>query len=100
MTGVCAAAAMADGSNALTVVTVRNIAAVALLAAWLGFAGVSFALPARDLGIATLVAIPLAANNYLLNAAFAYIPVPLAVLIFYLWPAITCLLYTSPSPRD
>ena len=89
MTGVCAAAAMADGSNALTVVTVRNIAAVALLAAWLGFAGVSFALPARDLGIAALVAIPLAANNYLLNAAFAYIPVPLAVLIFYLWPAIT-----------
>jgi drug/metabolite transporter (DMT)-like permease len=43
----------------------------------------------RDFGIVALIAIPMTANNYLLNAAFGEIPVPLAVLIFYLWPALT-----------
>ena len=88
MVGVCSALAMGAGSTPLTVVTVRTAETVLLLSAWFRFAGVPFALPRADLRRALLVAIPLTANNYLLNAAFGLIPVPLAVLIFYLWPAI------------
>jgi drug/metabolite transporter (DMT)-like permease len=52
---------------------------------------VRFALPRRDLALAGGIAAPMAVNNYLINAAFAEIPVPLVVLIFYTWPAITTL---------
>ena len=89
MTGVCTALAIGGGSNPLTVVTARTIVTVLLLLAWLRFAGVALAMPRRDMMLAVLIAIPLSINNYLLNAALAEIPVPLAVLIFYLWPAIT-----------
>lgn len=89
MTGVCTALAIGGGSNPLTVVTARTIVTVLLLAAWFRFAGIALAMPRRDVALALLIAIPLSMNNYLLNAAFAEIPVPLAVLIFYLWPAIT-----------
>ena len=89
MTGVCTVLAIDGGSNPLTVVTARTIVTVLLLVAWLRFAGVALAMPRRDVALAVLIAIPLSINNYLLNAAFAEIPVPLAVLIFYLWPAIT-----------
>ena len=89
MVGVCSALAIEAGSNPLSVVTVRTAETIALLAAWFRFAGVPLTLPRRDLGFTVLIAIPLTANNYLLNAAFALIPVPLAVLIFYLWPALS-----------
>ena len=89
MVGICTALAIDGGSNPLTVVTLRTIVTVLLLLAWLRFAGVALALPRRDLAIALLIAIPLSMNNYMLNAAFGEIPVPLVVLIFYLWPAIT-----------
>jgi drug/metabolite transporter (DMT)-like permease len=89
MTGICTALALQDGSNPLTVVTVRTLSAVGLLAAWLVLQQVSLRLPRRDAGIALLIGIPLCVNNYMINAAIGEIPVPLAVLIFYTWPAIT-----------
>lgn len=89
MVGVCSALALAGGSNPLAVVTVRAAVTVLLLVSWLRLSGVRLALPRRELGLALLIAIPLGINNYLLNAAFAEIPVPLVILIFYLWPAIT-----------
>ncbi|MGH8668639.1 MAG: DMT family transporter [Burkholderiales bacterium] len=42
-----------------------------------------------DALIAALIGIPLCINNYMLNAAIGEIPVPLVVLIFYLWPALS-----------
>jgi drug/metabolite transporter (DMT)-like permease len=89
MVGVCTALAIGAGSNALTVVTVRTAHTVVLLLVWFRLVGLPLALPPRDLARACIVAIPLALNNYMLNAAFGLIPVPLAVLIFYLWPAIS-----------
>ncbi len=89
MVGVCSALAIGAGSNPLTVVTVRTAETVALLFAWLRFAGAPLALPRGDAGRVVLIALPLTLNNYMLNAAFGLIPVPLAVLIFYLWPAIS-----------
>ena len=47
------------------------------------------ALPPRERAIAVAIGIPLCINNYLLHLAIAEIPVPLVVLLFYLWPAIT-----------
>jgi drug/metabolite transporter (DMT)-like permease len=89
MTGICTALALQAGSNPLTVVTVRTITAIALLAAWLGVNRASFALPRRDAAIALLIGLPLCVNNYMINAAIGEIPVPLAVLIFYTWPGIS-----------
>lgn len=89
MTGICTALALGGGSNPLTVVTVRTIATVLLLLGWLRLVGVPLGMSRRDLALAVLIAVPLSMNNYMLNAAFAEIPVPLVVLIFYLWPAIT-----------
>ncbi|MGH8668638.1 MAG: hypothetical protein ACREUH_05340 [Burkholderiales bacterium] len=47
MTGICTALALQSGSNPLTVVTVRTCAAIALLAAWLLYNGISLKLPRR-----------------------------------------------------
>ena len=89
MTGICTALALQGGSNPLTVVTVRTVTALALLLAWFYLMKVPFRLPRRDASIALAIGIPLSINNYMINAAIGEIPVPLAVLIFYTWPAIT-----------
>jgi drug/metabolite transporter (DMT)-like permease len=89
MTGICTALALQGGSNPLTVVTVRTCTALALLMAWFFLMKVSFRLPRRDAVIALAIGIPLCINNYMINAAIGEIPVPLAVLIFYTWPAIS-----------
>jgi len=89
MTGICTALALEAGSTPLTVVTVRTLAAIALLAGWLLYSRIPLRLGKRDLAIALLIGIPLCINNYMLNAAIGEIPVPLVVLIFYTWPALT-----------
>lgn len=89
MVGICTALALGGGSDPLTVVTLRTLGTVALFLTWFRIAGVPFAMPARDRAIALAIGIPLCINNYLINLAIAEIPVPLVVLLFYLWPAIT-----------
>lgn len=89
MVGVCSALALDAGANPLTVVTVRTAETVVLLLAWFRVAGVPLRAGWPDLLRAGVIAVPLTINNYLLNSAFGLIPVPLAVLIFYLWPALS-----------
>ena len=89
MVGVCTGLALEGGSNPLTVVTARTLGVVALFLAYFRIAGVSLAMPARELAIAIAIGVVFCFNNYTLNAAIGEIPVPLAILIFYLWPAIT-----------
>lgn len=89
MVGICTALALRGGSTPLTVVTVRWLGTLALLAAYFHLVRAPVALSSRERLTATLIAIPLCVNNYCLNAAIAEIPVPLVVLIFYLWPALT-----------
>jgi drug/metabolite transporter (DMT)-like permease len=89
MVGVCTGLALEGGSNPLTVVTVRTLGVVALFLAYFLVARVSVAMPRRELAIAIAIGVVLCLNNYAINAAMGEIPVPLAVLIFYLWPAIT-----------
>ena len=89
MVGICTGLALGGGATPLTVVTLRTLGTVALFLAWFRIAGVPLTLAPRERVIAVAIGIPLCANNYLLNLAMAEIPVPLAVLLFYLWPAIT-----------
>jgi drug/metabolite transporter (DMT)-like permease len=89
MVGVCTALALAGGATPLTVVTLRTLSSVALFLVWFRLAGVPLSLPPRERAIAAAIGIPLCINNYLLHLAIAEIPVPLVVLLFYLWPGIT-----------
>lgn len=89
MVGICTVFALEDGANPLALVTLRSVGTMALMIAWFRLAGVRFDLPRREVAIALAIGLPLCANNYLINLAIAEIPVPLVVLIFYLWPAIT-----------
>ncbi len=89
MVGICTGLALQGGSTPLTVVTVRTLGTLAIFLLYFRIAGVSLAMPARERAIALAIGIPLCLNNYFMNVAMAEIPVPLAVLIFYLWPAIT-----------
>lgn len=89
MVGVCTGLALGGGGNVLTFLTIRTLGVIAVLAVYFRVAGVTLVLPARDRGIAAGIGLIQCLNAYLIAAAIAEIPVPLAVLIFYLWPAIT-----------
>ena len=89
MVGVCTGLAQGGGADPLTVVTLRTLGTVALFVAWFRIARVPLALPPRERAVAIALGVPLCINNYLLNLAIAEIPVPLVVLLFYLWPAVT-----------
>ena len=89
MVGICTGLALDAGAAPLTVVTLRTVGTVALFLTWFRMTGVPMGLAPREGAIAAAIGIPLCINNYLLNLAMAEIPVPLAVLLFYLWPAFT-----------
>ena len=89
MVGVCTGLALGGGASPLAVVTLRTLGTVALFVAYFFIARVGFSMAPRERAIAVAIGIPMCLNNYLVNAAMEQIPVPLVVLIFYLWPAIT-----------
>lgn len=89
MVGVCTGLALAGGGDVLTFLTIRTLVVIALLVVYLRIAGVPLALPARERAIACGIGLIQCLNAYLIAASIAEIPVPLAILIFYLWPAIT-----------
>ncbi len=88
MVGVSTALALQGGATPLTVVTLRSIGALIIFVAYFRGARIAWALSRRDRFTAFGIGIPLCVNTYCINAAIAEIPVPLAILIFYLWPAI------------
>jgi drug/metabolite transporter (DMT)-like permease len=91
LVGICTGLAMQGGSTPLTTVTVRTLGTIAIFVLYFRAAGVRLAMPRREVLIALAIGIPLCVNNWFINLAIAHIPVPLAVLIFYLWPALTTL---------
>ena len=78
--------AFAGGSNALTVVLVRNGVAALAVGAFLVITGAPMALQPRERLIAAAIGILLALNNISLNLAIERVPVPVAVLSFYTYP--------------
>ena len=89
MVGVCTGLALEAGANPLATVALRAVGTLVVLAAYFTATGVALAIPMREILIALAIGLPLCLNNYLINAAFAELPVPLVVLLFYLWPGIT-----------
>lgn len=89
MVGVTTGLGLEGGGSPLTIVTVRTLCVVVLLFLYCRIAGVSLALPLRDRWIACAIGVALCTNNYTLNEALGRISVPLGVLIFYTWPAMT-----------
>ncbi len=78
--------AFSGGSNALTVVLVRNGFATLFIAAFMLAIGAPMALRPRERAIALALGLLLALNNITLNLAIERVPVPVVVLTFYTYP--------------
>jgi len=91
MVGISTGLGLEGGASALTIVTLRMVGVVALFLAWYRFTGVSLALPPRERRIAIAIGVVMCFNNWAINESLARIPVPLAILIFYLWPALSAI---------
>lgn len=92
--GVFTAVAFDGHTSTLAVIAVRAVAVAIILGIYLKLAGVRLALPANEMRIACALGVVLAVNNYTLTAAIERIPVPLAIMLFYLWPALTAIVST------
>lgn len=84
-----AGVAYAGGSDVLSVVTTRTAIAALALFCFMRLRGVPIALPPRQRLIAFALGVPLGLYSYGLLGAIEYIPVALAVLIFYTYPLFT-----------
>lgn len=93
------------GSNPLTVQTLRFAAFVVCAFAWFRLTGRSLRLPPRQLAIAYGVGVAYFAASGGLLGSIAFIPISLAVLIFYTFPLLI-VVYTSildrrwPAPME
>ena len=79
------------GSNALSVLTLRTSVASAALYVLLRLRGVGCALPPRRRYASLAAGVLLAAYSYGLLGAMEYIPVALAVTLFYTYPMLTAI---------
>ncbi len=89
MVGITTGLSLEGGSTPLTIVAIRSVVVVVIFAIYFRLAGVSLAMTPRERSIALAIGLILCLNNWTLNESLAHIPLPLAILIFYLWPAIT-----------
>jgi len=78
--------AFAAGSNALTVVVVRNAVGALAVAVCLMAMRAPLSLSRRDHLVAAAIGVVLALNNLTLNMAIERVPVPVAILAFYTFP--------------
>jgi drug/metabolite transporter (DMT)-like permease len=80
------------GSDALALNATRTVVAALIVAALLRIQGLSVALSARERRIVPLLGMANAGYSFALYAALAYVPVAMAVLIFYTYPIWTALI--------
>ena len=89
---VCARAAFEGGSNASTVVALRCLFAVLAIGVAVKLGGVSDRSTARDRRLMLAFGLLFAANVYSFYKAVELLRVPLAILIFYVYPLMTGML--------
>ncbi len=89
---VCARAAFEGGSNASTVVTLRCLFAVLAIGVAVKLGGVPDRSTARDRRLMLALGLLFAANVYSFYKAVELLRVPLAILIFYVYPLMTGML--------
>ncbi|MGG5811668.1 EamA family transporter [Falsiroseomonas sp. CW058] len=80
------------GSNTLTVVTARGLIGAALLAAFVAASGRGFAMPRRSLRLGLLAGLAYSAMSYGFIGAVAYVPVAVAVLVYFTHPVLLAIL--------
>jgi len=87
------------GLNSLTLNFLRFLALVAILALWIGFKGDGYRLPLRALVITLFMGLLVACAGVTNFASIAFIPVSLAILIFYTYPLVTLILNSIVERR-
>lgn len=83
---VCARVAYEHGSNALTVVTLRSIGALLILAVLLRIDRLPMLPPPGQRMRTAALGLLLLVQSFSLNASYQYMPVGLALIVFYLCP--------------
>lgn len=79
------------GTNALTIMTLRYLSLALILAAWLLIGGRSLKVPARTLAVCLVIGVTFVGTAGGALASIVYMPVSLAVLVFYTYPTLTLL---------
>jgi drug/metabolite transporter (DMT)-like permease len=77
------------GADSLTMVTIRGLIGVPLLYLWLRVGAVPKPMSARETAIALLFGVMFAGNVYLLFVAIEVMPVPIAILTYFVYPLLT-----------
>jgi len=88
-TAVLSRSALDSGADVLALVTFRNIAIALILFLYLNASGKAWTLGPRERNFALAIGLVQCANSYAINKALQLIPVPLAVLIYYIYPVLT-----------
>jgi drug/metabolite transporter (DMT)-like permease len=81
-----------SGADALTMVTIRGIIGIPLLYAWLRLGMRPAPMSARQTWIALGFGVMFAGNVYLLFVAIELMPVPIAILTYFVYPLLTGLI--------
>lgn len=87
------------GSNALTILSLRFFAVALVVGLWLRLTGGSFAVSSRGLLASALVGVCFISVSGGTLVSVSYIPVNLAVLIFYTYPMMTLLVVCAMQRR-
>ncbi len=87
------------GSNALTILTLRFLAIALIVGLWLRVTGGSFAVSTRGMLASALVGVCFISVSGGTLVSVSYIPVNLAVLVFYTYPMMTLLVVSAMERR-
>ena len=77
------------GAGALTVATLRGVVAIVFMLVWMGATPAAVALSRRDVAIALFLGVLFAGNVLGVYTALANLPVPIAILAYFIYPLLT-----------
>lgn len=77
------------GAGALTVATLRGVVAIIFMLVWMGLTPAAVALSRRDVAIALFLGVLFAGNVLGVYTALASLPVPIAILAYFIYPLLT-----------
>jgi len=81
-----------NGSNVLTLLTVRTVIGLVVIGAYLSWLNLWRRFARSDLPVFALAAVSFSTGTFLLLESFHYLPVSLAILLFYLFPITVALI--------
>lgn len=78
-----------SGADSLTMATIRGLIGIPLLYAWIRLSGSSMRMTARETWISLGFGVLFSGNVYLLFVALDRMPVPMAILTYFVYPLLT-----------